>query len=345
MVALAITVGVFAVDATLRSLEDDPGRRLGFLDRTRPVLVATQSTATALDDLLDTLATLDPTAARLRVDRIVEAASRQRDEVAALDPPVTLRPAVALLLSALHLRADAVGEIRALIEDLARPAANGPGFDSFVTRLVAVGDDLALADRLVARFLDQAARAVPEGEVVALDAVPWLDEIGALDVNAAGALLTAVRSAGVLAETRDLAVIAVSIDPPAVVRDGTDVGEPISVLATDAPLDVTVIVANRGSRAEQGVTVRVRVETGGGEPVEESEVVDLDPGGQAAVRLGGFRPAADGMTILVVRVDPVDDEPLADNERVLRLRVRAPDEAISTTTTSAPPTTTTTGPG
>lgn len=333
MAALLLTAAVLAVDLTVRSLSEGRDEEVAYLDEVRPHIEASTQQGLDLADFRANAPAMDRATFDRRLGRLVRETDETLAAVVAVEPPEALIPADALLVSTMAVRSRAATEIRDALRSLLTDATVGDTTEDINAAI----EDLIIADRTYQLFLDEAGARDAEAEVPPSDWMavpdPWRgdQQLG---------FLSALRSSPDLATIHDVAIVSATVSPPPVAVDGR-----IQVLATDEPLEVTVVVANRGSADETAVTVTVTLNIDGATQ-SSTEVIDIEAGAQKTVVLADLTPEVAKAATLIIDVAPVDGElATGDNSDRLRLRVRNP-EATTTTapaaTTTAPPAATTT---
>jgi hypothetical protein len=299
--AAVLTLIVLAVNAVQDARDDGPSVRLAqvaYLDRVRPSVERSTEQGADLVRVKNEAARLGRAAVGRRLDQVSRDAWAALRAVREADPPESLEMAHDLLVATMTMRARATddtrnGLTRALGTDPAEPA---------VATLARVGRDMATADGTYHAFLD----AVPRVDGKPAGAMPrstWLPAgTGGWSEGELAAYVQSLRSSMTLAPVHDVAVALVTIDPAPVAKEGD-----ASVLPAVRVLRLQIVVANTGNEAERRVQVLASL-TAEGVADTARDFVDLAPGQQATVVLGGLRPVAGTSMTLTVGIGPVDGE-------------------------------------
>ncbi len=295
-------VVVLAVNSIVTSSAEGPDAGVVFADRVRPSVDRSTRAGIALEDLRATAGTLGRDGLKRGVDRLL------RDSRALLrrveDTPVdgNLRATHGLLVTCLTTRTEALA---ALADTLAGRFESGPP-ELAIDALVAVGRDLAVADRAYQLFL----RDLPEAVRPSMPESIWLPDPTRYERPEIAAFVGTLRSSASLAPVRDVSILTVSTDPDPVGMDGTT-----RVLPIVKTLRLQVVVANAGNVEEKRLPIEAVVTSQGGLDTAR-QFVDLAPGQRATVTLA-LKPSPVGILELKVRVGPVEGEgSVADNEQV-----------------------------
>ncbi|HEX2850515.1 MAG TPA: hypothetical protein VHN98_08170 [Acidimicrobiales bacterium] len=309
-----MSVVVIAANSIITTSTRGPDEAMAYADRVRPAVDRSTRQAAALDDLRGQAPTLGATGLRRNVDRLVRDG---RDIVASVDdvsPPKKLRQAHGLLRTALETRADALASFSTTLG-----AGPDDPFDKGVDSLVAVGRDLAVADRAYQLFLEQ----LPPPARQTMPASTWVPDDTRWARPEMSAFLATLRASASVAPVHDVGLITVDVEPAPV---GVDPGQgaDVRVLPLSKTLKLQVVVANAGNTAEKRVPVEAVLTSQGGMDTGR-QFVDLAPGQRQTVTLS-VRVTAPGTAVidLRVRVGPVADEAkAADNEQSFRFTMRS----------------------
>lgn len=314
--AALLTVTVLAVDVVRDARDDGPSVRLAqvaYLDRVRPSVGRSTEQGADLVRVRNEAARLGRAAVAKRLDQVARDAWAALRAVREAEVPESLQAAHDLLVATMTIRARVAddtrnGLTRALGTEAPEPA---------ITTLARVGRDMATADGTYQAFLDAVPRvdgkpagAMPQSTWLSAGTAGWTE--GEL-----AAFVRGLRSSMTLAPVHDVAVALVTTDPAAVAKEGD-----ASVLPAVRALRLQVVVANTGNEHEKRVQVLASL-TAEGAADTAREFVDLAPGQQATVLLGGLRPVAGTSMTLTVGIGPVDGETsVEDNQRSIPILFR-----------------------
>lgn len=308
---LIVSLVVVAANSIISTSSRGPDEAMAYADRVRPAVDRSTRQAAALDDLRGQAPTLGVTGLRRSVDRLVRDG---HDIVATVDdvsPPKSLRQANGLLRTALLTRADALAALSATLG-----AGPDEPFDKGVDALVAVGRDLAVADRAYELFLAE----LPQAPRQTMPASTWVPDETRWARPEMSAFFSTLRASASVAPVHDVSIITVDVEPAPVDVDPAS-GPDVRVLPMSKTLKLQVVVANAGNATEKRVTVEAVVTSQGGMDTGR-QFIDLAPGQRQTVSLG-VRPSPVGVIDLRVRAGPVQDESkVGDNEQSFRFTMK-----------------------
>lgn len=308
LVALLLTAVVLIGNAVASSTDGGPDPAVTFLDQVRPLATESVRQGADLADLRATGVELGREGLRARMDRLVAGTAATARAVEGIRPPEESRRLHGLLLTALLTRADAVSRF-----DAALAAAFGEGADA-AGSLTVIGDDLIVADRAYALFV----RSLPEDTAPPMPASQWVDDAARWSEGEVRAFVDALRAGAVLAPVHDLRIVTLSTEPAAVGTSGD-----LAVLPVTRNLKLQVVVANVGNEVERRVAVEAVLTAPTGAVDAARQLVELVPGQQVTVQLGGLQTTPGGVSTLLVRVGPPAGEATPpDNEQVRLYLVR-----------------------
>jgi hypothetical protein len=303
LLALLATVIVLAVNSIVSSSAEGPDPAIGFADAVRPAVDRSTRQGVALEDLRSSAGTLGRDGLKRGIDRLLRESRGLVDDVEAAKASGDLRRTQGLLLTSLTTRA---GALQAFEDTLAGRFEDGPP-EQAVDALVAVGQDLAVADRAYVLFL----QSLPAKARTTMPASVWLQDPTKFERPEMAAFVNTLRASASLAPVRDVGVLTVTTDPVPVGMDGTV----NRVLPLSKTLRLQVVVANAGNVEEKRLPVEAVVTSQGGVDTAR-QFVDLAPGARATVTLV-LRPSPVGVLELKVHVGPVEAEAnLGDNEQL-----------------------------
>ncbi len=298
VVAVVLSIVALMVNSIVATTGEGPDHRLAYVDEVRPHVEESTRQGTAVGGLRDQAASLGRTGLRRRLERMSRDARQVVRDVSAEKVPAGLRESSPLLVAAVVARATAVER---MADALTGALGQGP-IDRSVEALVAVGQDLMVADRAYVLFVE----SLPENLRDAAPESRWVDDADEWSSSEVAAFVAALRASAALAPVHDVALVTVRVDPSAVGREGEDL-----VLPTVEELALTAVVANVGNEAQQRVAVEAVVVSAGGMDVAR-QFVDLEPGQRLAVPLT-LRPSPVGTLSITVRVQVVDGDPTPEN--------------------------------
>lgn len=312
VVGIVASLLVLAINAVAESQGREAALRIStisYLDEVRPEVERSNSLGAELADLRQRAVELGRATVSERLQRVgVEALAGVR-AVEAAEPPAQLRTNHSLLVAALAIRARSADTIRRTIGEALNPGSPPPP----ATELVRATEDLRSADRSYELFRE----ALPDAEDMAMPRSTWLEGVP-LTPEEASAFVSTLRSAGSLAPVRDVAVVAITMEPASVGTEGD-----ASVLPPSPTLRLQVVVANVGNDAVRQLPVVAAVGAPNGDVDTGRQFVDLEPGQHATVTIGGLRLVTQSANALIVTAGPVEGEAtLSDNERRRTLLVR-----------------------
>lgn len=302
ILALVATLLVLAVNSIVTSSAEGPDPAIVFADRVRPAIDKSSRQAGALEELRRSAPDLGRIGVQRGVDRLLRESRGLVSEVEQAPAQGDLRRTQGLLLACLVTRQQALEAIAATVSGRFE---SGPP-DQAIDALVAVGEDLAVADRAYELFLDQ----LPAKARASMAPSVWLPDSSRFGRPEMASFVQTLRAEAGLMQVRDLAMVTVATDPLPVGSDGLN-----KILPLAKSMRLQVVVANAGTVAEKRVAVEAVVTSQGGLDTAR-EFVDLDPGQRQTVVLT-LRPSAVGVLELRARVAPVEGETnVVDNEQV-----------------------------
>jgi hypothetical protein len=308
IVGVVLSLLALAINSIVATTGEGPDRRLAFLDAVRPQIEESTRQGEILADVRGEATQLGRTGLRRRLERLSRDARRVVDETAAVRVPSALRDSAPLLQASVVARATAVDNLTAA---LTGALGTGP-VDQSVDALVAVGQDLLVADRAYALFVE----SLPEAVQPNVPGSAWVDDAEQWTEPELVVFVAALRASAALAPVHDVALVTVRLEPSAVGKEADAL-----VLPTVQEVRVVAVVANVGNEAEDRVPVEAVVVSQGGMDVGR-QFADLAPGQRLTVPLT-LRPSAVGVITLTVRIGVVEGDPTPENnEDVLTFVMR-----------------------
>ncbi|MFP5327330.1 MAG: hypothetical protein ACLGHT_07595 [Acidimicrobiia bacterium] len=309
--AALLTLAVLIINAIARNTGGGPDPRVTYLDVVRPMALRSTQNGADLNDLKTRAGTLESDALERRLEAVEKEARAIATAVRAVDAPEEVRADHGLLVTATEVRADAIERFETVLREAVGPGANAA---DAVEALVAVGDELLVADKAYALFVERAAKgsepSMPPGE--------WVGSTEDWARPELAAFLATLRAGQALAPVADVGIITFTTDPDAVGVEADSLVIPL----TRPGLGMSVVVANMGNQRLRQVTVEIAVTVADGTSDTARNFVDLDPGQRATVEVGNVRLVA-GPATLTVRLLPVEGETsLSDNEQSRGIIVR-----------------------
>ena len=309
--AVVLTAVVLSINAIARNTGGGPDARLTYLDTVRPIALRSAENGGDLSDLKKRAGELESDALQRRLTAVKREARAIADAVEAVEAPEELRADHGLLVTVTEVRADAVARFEEVLRDA---VASGTDAADAVEGLVAVGNELSVADRAYALFVERAADNVEPSMPPAV----WVSTPEDWARPELAAFLATLRAGQALAPIADVGIITFTTDPEAVGIEG----EALVIPATRPGLGLSVVVVNMGNQRQRQVTVEISVTSADGTTDTARNFVDLQPGQRATVEVGNVR-LVPGFASLTVRLAPVEGETsLSDNEQTRPLVVR-----------------------
>ena len=309
--AVALTAVVLVINAIARNTGGGPDPRVTYLDVVRPIALRSAENGGDLNDLKARANEIEGDALERRLTAVKREARAIAIEVDAVDPPDVLRADHGLLVTVTEVRADAVERFEEVLHEAVSPGADAA--DS-VEALAAVGNELIVADRAYALFVERAAEDAEPG----MPPGAWVTKAEDWARPELAAFLATLRAGQALAPVADVGIITFTTDPEAVGIDGDALVFP----ATRSGLGLSVVVVNMGNQRHRQVTVEIAVTASDGTSDTARNFVDLAPGQRATVDVGNVR-LIPGPATLIVRLTPVEGETsLTDNEQTRALVIR-----------------------
>lgn len=309
--AVLLTAIVLVINAIARNTGGGPDARLTYLDSVRPVALRSAENGADLNELKARASELEGDALARQLTEIrreARAIARAVDDVEVSDE---LRADHGILVTATEVRADAVARFEEVLREAVAPGADAA---DAVEGLVAVGNELTVADRAYALFVE---RAADDAEPSMPPAV-WVTTAEDWARPELAAFLASLRAGQALSPIADVGIITFTTDPDAVGIEADSLVLP----ATREGLGLSVVVVNMGNQRHRQVTVEIAVTSADGTTDTARNFVDLDAGQRATVEVGNVR-LVPGAATLTVRVTPVEGEAnVTDNEQIRTLVVR-----------------------
>jgi hypothetical protein len=305
---MVLSLVALAVNSIVATTGEGPDQRLAYLDEVRPHVEESTRQGAVLADVRTDAGELGRTGLRRRLERMSREARQVVGAVRAEEVPPGLRESSSLLIAAVVARATAVERMAGA---LTGALGTGP-LDRSVDALVVVGQDLVVADRAYALFVE----SLPDDLRDAAPASQWIHDPPAWSELELGAFVAGLRASATLAPVHDVTLVTVRLEPAAVAREGDAV-----VLPKVDEVQVIAVVANVGNEAEERVPVEAVVISEGGMDVAR-QFVDLAAGQRQTVLLT-LRPSPVGFISLTVRIGVVGGDPTPENnEHILSFVMR-----------------------
>ena len=309
--AVLLTVVVLIINAIARNTGGGPDPRVTYLDSVRPIALRSAENGADLNDIKSRAGELGDDLLEQRLTAVTRQARAIADEVSAVEAPEEVRADHGLFVTVTEVRADAVERFDEVLREAV--AAGSDPADS-VEGLVAVGNELVVADRAYALFVERAAEDVEPSMPAGL----WVATPDDWARPELAAFLATLRAGQALTPVADVGIITFTTDPDAVGIDG----DAIVLPATRPGLGLSVVVVNMGNQRLRQVTVEISVTASDGTTDTARNFVALDPGQRATVEVGNVR-LIPGPATLTVRLAPVEGETaLEDNEQTRALVIR-----------------------
>jgi hypothetical protein len=309
--AVLLTAAVLIVNAIARNTGGGPDPRVTYLDTVRPIALRSAENGADLNDLKMRAGDVADDALERRLAAVKKEARAVADAVNAVEAPDAITADHGLLVTVTEVRADAVARFEEVLREAVRPGADAA---DAVEGLVAVGNELVVADRAYALFVKRAA----EDTQPSMPPNVWVNTPEEWARPELAAFLATLRAGQALAPIADVGIITFTTDPDAVGIDG----DALVLPATREGLGLSVVVVNMGNQRQRQVTVEIAVTAVDGTTDTARNFVDLQPGQRATVDVGNVR-LIPGAATLSVRLAPVEGETsLTDNEQTRALVVR-----------------------
>ncbi len=309
LLGLILTLATLLVSVVASAGSDGPARRYSeqaYLDRIRPLVGRSTEQGVELSRARAQALRLGRDAVQRQLVRVTQDAQAVSDEAQRADSPDSLSMARSVLVTTLAVRARAAAAVQEGFAQAYAPAGTGAPAEV----LARAGDQALAADRTYEVFVES-LQAVEGARSAMMPQSRWVADGRLWERTELAVLVGAVRASASPTPVHDLAMLVVSIKPPAVGTEGA-----ASVLPVVRAFQLEVVVANVGNSAERRVPVVAILRSVSG-PVETvQEAVDLEPGQRLSLTLNGLRPVAPGPGTLRVVAGPVPGEAnVADNER------------------------------
>lgn len=309
--AVLLTAIVLVINAIARNTGGGPDPRVTYLDSVRPIALRSAENGADLNDIKSRANGLADDALEGRLTAVKREARAIADAVVAVETPDALRADHGLLVTVTEVRADAVARFEEVLREAVAPGADPA---DAVESLVAVGNELVVADRAYALFVERAAEDVEPS----MPAAVWISTPDDWARPELSAFLATLRAGQALAPIADVGIITFTTDPEAVGIDGESLVFP----ATRQGLGLSVVVANMGNQRLRQVTVEISIVAADGTTDTARNFAELEPGQRATVEVGNVR-LVPGPATLTVRLAPVEGETsLEDNEQTRTLVIR-----------------------
>lgn len=309
--AVLLTAVVLIINAIARNTGGGPDPRVTYLDTVRPIALRSAENGADLNDIKSRASGLDDDALQRRLTAVKREARAIADAVVAVEAPESVRAEHGLLVTVTEVRADAVARFEQLLRDAVAPGSDPA---DAVEGLVATGNELVVADRAYALFVERAAEDVEPSMPMGV----WISTPEDWARPELSAFLATLRAGQALAPIADVGIITFTTDPEAVGIDG----EALVFPATRQGLGLSVVVANMGNQKLRQVTVELTITAADGTTDTARNFAALEPGQRATVEVGNVR-LVPGPATLTVRLAPVEGETsLDDNEQSRQLLVR-----------------------
>ena len=309
--AVLLTAVVLIINAIARNTGGGPDPRVTYLDTVRPIALRSAENGADLNDLKVRASDVGDDALARRLTAVKKEARAVADAVNAVEAPEAITADHGLLVTVTEVRADAVARFEEVLREAVKPGADAA---DAVEGLVAVGNELVVADRAYALFVERAAEDIEPSMPPGV----WVNTPEEWARPELAAFLATMRAGQALAPIADIGIITFTTDPDAVGIEA----DALVLPATREGLGLSVVVVNMGNQRQRQVTVEIAVTAADGTTDTARNFVDLEPGQRATVEVGNVR-LIPGPGTLTVRLAPVEGETsLTDNEQTRALVVR-----------------------
>ena len=186
--------------------------------------------------------------------------------------------------------------------------------------------DIQIGDQAYQLFL----RSMPSSIGVKMPNSVWLTNPGQYQPQATRVFLDSLQSVLQTQPVHQVEIYSLTTSPSPVARTGDTL-----VLPDAIEISVTMVIANTGNQAEDGLTVTASLSYAGNGPSSAQDVVDLAPGqAQSIVGLGPLAPPQGSPVTLNITVKPPSGSPMSPIYQSLVVEMPAPVGASPTSTTT-----------
>jgi hypothetical protein len=185
--------------------------------------------------------------------------------------------------------------------------------------------DIQIGDQAYQLFL----RTMPSNVGVKMPNSVWLTSPGQYQPQTTRVFLDSLQSVMQTQPVHQVEIYSLTTSPAPVARSGD-----VLVLPDAVEISVTMVLADTGNQAENGMTVTASLSTAGNGPSSAQDVVDLSPGqAQGIVGLGPIAPPQGRPVTLYIHVAPPAGSAMSPIDQSLVVEMPAPVGTSTTTTT------------
>jgi hypothetical protein len=197
--------------------------------------------------------------------------------------------------------------------------------------------DIQIGDQAYQLFL----RTMPSNVGVTMPNSVWLTTPGQYQPQTTRVFLDSLQSVMQTQPVHQVEIYSLTTSPAPVARSGD-----VLVLPDAVEISVTMVLADTGNQAENGLTVTASLSYAGNGPSSAQDVVDLSPGqAQSIVGLGPIAPPQGRPVTLYIQVKPPAGSLMSPIDQSLVLEMPASVGTNATTTTTPTNSSSTTNPG
>ena len=311
LLALVLMSIVAVVLIAAGSLRSDTRALVAYLGEARSVaLEHGDRSVDFADQVISDLPSLDRDRLMTLMAQMVETAGAVTTRLDSIEtPPAAAEAAAALSLAATSWEtglSEFEGALLEVVDDPDRAVA--------MSKLADVLVDLEVGDRAYARFVEKAdeLRGETDVEIGEFPTVAYLPAALSSLTYAERLAGVASRSGG-LALSRDLAIVAVRLDPEE--TGGVTDGAPI--IPNTETLLIQVVVVNQGNRDETDVTVSLLLQNSEGTTLEDrsEDLTELEAGGSVTIEFADLAVTAGEKLVATITISLVDGEVDTDNNQ------------------------------
>jgi hypothetical protein len=338
IIGVVLTLVILLVDASLHSRSSGPGQQLAagaWVDQALPIIATSNAEGQELAGLWTHGLHSSGASVSSELTQLTNGANAAYRQAIALRPPTTVAGAAGLLEACLLARAEAASALRTTLGPTltgsTRPTSGLSGTNPTVASIQSVGADLKVGDQAYQLFL----KSLPKLGIK-MPSSMWVADATPYQAGPAQIFLTSLANEMTSTPVHQVQIYSVTTSPPAVASRGS-----IQVLPTSPVMWVTVVVADVGNQAENGLTVTASINSGGGNSAGGAgsvrDFADLQPGqAHSIVGMGPLNPPQGVPVTLTVTVTPEAGSPTQAATESLTFEMPSPN---APPTTSGPSTT------
>lgn len=313
-IGIVATLLVLIVDASIKSRSPGPVRTLAgqtWVDRALPIIAQSTEQGVEIDQVRTSGISMTAAAITSELGQATSGARSSLDAARALQPPANVATASGALVVCLQTRAQAAASLDAAMTQ----ALSGPSGSNATASAPAIqtaGQEFQVADQAYQLFVEDIP---PLG--VKLPASTWYDPVSFAQPGLSD-YLQALRAATNATPTHDVAVDAVTTNPPAVSANGS-----VEVLPPASLVGIQATVADIGNQAESNLPVTATLSPSApGYVASVRDLVSLTPGQDLTLTLGSLRPPTNVPVTLTVTIGPAPGETnTANNTKVVTFQM------------------------